>query len=98
MGARADITNLAEVFDFAKDYLGLLKAAVIAAGIVPPGMEGSGQSLADLLARMVGPGLGLEIVSNVNNIPKGSRLAVSTNLLAGADFRVHARHRAGAGT
>ena len=82
LGASADITNLAEVFDFAKDYLGLLKAAVIAAGIVPPGIEGSGQSLAELLARMVGPGRGLEIVSSVNNIPKGSRLAVSTKLLA----------------
>jgi hypothetical protein len=81
LGATADITELAEVFDFAKDYLGLLKAAIIAAGIVPPGMEGSGQSLQELLARMVGPGLGLEIVSSVNNIPKGSRLAVSTNLL-----------------
>src|SRR5687767_6230068 len=31
---------------------------------------------------MVGPGRGIEIVSSVNNIPKGSRLAVSTNLLA----------------
>jgi hypothetical protein len=70
------------VFDFAKDYLGLLKAAIIAAGIVPPGIEGSGQSLAELLARIVGPGRGLEIASNVNNIPKGSRLAVSTTLLA----------------
>ena len=30
---------------------------------------------------MIGPGLGLEIVSRVNDIPKGSRLAVSTNLL-----------------
>lgn len=78
----AEIANLNEVFDFAKDYLGLLKAAVIASGIVPPGIEGSGQSLADLLARIVGPGRGLELVSNVNNIPKGSRLAVSTNLLA----------------
>ena len=29
-----------------------------------------------------GPGRGLELVSNVNDIPKGSRLAVSTNLLA----------------
>src|SRR5204862_3866752 len=58
-----------------------LKAAIIAAGIVPPGLEGSGQSLAELLAKMIGPGLGLEIVSSVNNIPKGSRLAVSTNLL-----------------
>ena len=82
LGASADISQLAEVFDFARDYLGLLKAAVIAAGIVPPGIEGSGQKLADLLARVVGPGRGLEIVSNVNNIPKGSRLAVSTNLLA----------------
>src|SRR6185436_15261867 len=82
LGARADITNLPEVFDFAKDYLGLLKAAVIASGLVPPGIEGSGQSLADLLARIVGPGRGLELASNVNGIPKGSRLAVSTNLLA----------------
>ncbi len=82
LGASADITRLGDVFDFARDYLGLLKAAVIAAGIVPPGIEGSGQELADLLARIVGPGCGLEIVSHVNDIPKGSRLAVSTNLLA----------------
>jgi hypothetical protein len=79
--ARADITELTEVFDFARDYLGLLKAAVIASGVVPPGVEGSGASLAELLGRVVGPGLGLEVVSSVNNIPKGSRLAVSTNLL-----------------
>ncbi len=82
LGATADLTNLADVFDFAKDYLGLLKAAVIASGIVPPGIEGAGQSLAELLGRIVGPGRGLEIASSVNNIPKGSRLAVSTNLLA----------------
>src|SRR2546430_6715716 len=82
LGATAEITQLSDVFDFAKDYLGLLKAAVIAAGLVPPGIEGSGQSLGELLAQVVGPGHGLEIVSNVNNIPKGSRLAVSTNLLA----------------
>ncbi len=82
LGATADITDLAEVFDFARDYLGLLKGAVIASGIVPPGIEGSGQSLAELLARVVAPGHGLELVSWVNGIPKGSRLAVSTNLLA----------------
>ncbi len=82
LGCTADISSLNEVFDFAKDYLGLLKAAVIASGIVPPGIEGSGHDLADLLEKVAGPGLGLEIVSNVNNIPKGSRLAVSTNLLA----------------
>jgi hypothetical protein len=82
LGASADVTALADVFDFARDYLGLLKAAVIASGIVPPGLEGSEQSLAELLERLVGPGLGLELVSSVNNIPKGSRLAVSTTLLA----------------
>lgn len=82
--ATADITSLAEVFDFGRDYLGLLKAAIIAAGVVPPGMEGSGQSLAELLAALTGSsGLGVEVVSKVNDIPKGSRLAVSTNLLAG---------------
>jgi hypothetical protein len=79
--ASAEIQTIGEVFDFGKDYLGLLKAAVIAAGIVPPGMEGCGQSIESVLRRMVGPGLGLEIVSKVNDIPKGSRLAVSTNLL-----------------
>ena len=81
LGATADISALSDVFDFAKDYLGLLKAAVIASGIIPPGIEGSGHSLAELLANLVGPGRGLEIVSSVNDIPKGSRLAVSTNLL-----------------
>ena len=82
LGAVAEITALADVFDFAKDYLGLVKAAVIAAGIVPPGVEGSGLSLAEVLGRLIQPGYGIEIVSQVNGIPKGSRLAVSTNLLA----------------
>ncbi len=82
LGATAEIRDLAEVFDYARDYLGLLKGAIIAAGIVPPGMEGSGEQLSDLLARLVGKGMGLEVVSKVNGIPKGSRLAVSTSLLA----------------
>jgi len=81
--ATAEITTFAEVFDFARDYLGLLKAAVIASGIVPPGMEGASQPLSDLLAALTGrPGHGIELVSKVNDIPKGSRLAVSTSLLA----------------
>ncbi|MDL5045389.1 hypothetical protein QQ054_04960 [Oscillatoria amoena NRMC-F 0135] len=82
LGATAEITDIAEVFDFARDYLGLLKAAVIAAGLIPPGIEGSAVSLGELLGRMTSAGCGLEITSNVNSIPKGSRLAVSTNLLA----------------
>ena len=82
LGASVVISRLDELFDFAKDYLGLLKAAVIASGIVPPGIEGSEESLVELLSRLVEPGYGIEIVSSVNNIPKGSRLAVSTSLLA----------------
>ena len=77
----ADITEVSEVFDFGRDYLGLLKAAVIASGLIPPGMEGGGATVGNVFARMLGPGFGLEIVSRVNDIPKGSRLAVSTNLL-----------------
>ncbi len=79
--AAACLTSLDDVFDFGRDYLGLLKAAIIAAGLVPPGIERSGASLAALLAAMFGPGRGFELVSSVNRIPKGSRLAVSTNLL-----------------
>ncbi|WP_204101373.1 UTP--glucose-1-phosphate uridylyltransferase [Occallatibacter savannae] len=83
LDASVEIRELQEIFDFGRDYLGLLKAAVIASGIVPAGLEGSDQPLADLLRQLTQrEGLGLEIVSHVNNIPKGSRLAVSTNLLA----------------
>ncbi len=81
LGATTDVKSLDEVFDFAKDYLGLLKAAVIAAGVIPSGLEGSGQALSEILTKLVGPGRGLEIASQVRDIPKGSRLAVSTNLL-----------------
>lgn len=81
LGASTEISSVDEVFDFARDHLGLLKAAVIASGLVPPGLEGSGQGIAEVFANIVGTGKGIEIVSNVNRIPKGSRLAVSTNLL-----------------
>ena len=83
LDATAEISDLQELFDFGRDYLGLLKGAVIASGIVPPGLEGSGQPLSAVLAQLMqGDGLGIELISKVNNIPKGSRLAVSTTLLA----------------
>jgi galactokinase/mevalonate kinase-like predicted kinase len=77
-----DVDSLEELFNFGNDYLGLVKAGVVASGLIPPSLEGTTVRLADLLARIVRPGHGLEIVSKVNDIPKGSRLAVSTNLLA----------------
>lgn len=81
--AHADLTQVDDVFDFGRDHLGLLKAAVIASGLVPAGLEGCGAPLAPMLATLNGKeGHGLELVSSVNEIPRGSRLAVSTNLLA----------------
>ncbi len=82
LGAVSRIESLEDVFNFAKDYNGLLKAALIASGVIPIGLEGSPSSLTKVLERLVGQGRGIELVSSVNNIPKGSRLAVSTNLLA----------------
>lgn len=80
--AVTEIEQIDDVFDFAKDYLGLLKAALIASGVVPPAMEGCHLPIQSLLSTLMGrDGIGLEIVSQVNDIPKGSRLAVSTNLL-----------------
>ena len=82
LGAAAEVEDLATLFDFGRDYLGLLKAAIIASGLVPPGMEGAGSgALEGILRRLAGRGRGIELVSWVRDIPKGSRLAVSTNLL-----------------
>ncbi|MGB0744362.1 MAG: UTP--glucose-1-phosphate uridylyltransferase [Opitutales bacterium] len=83
LNAVSQIKTLSEIFDFAKDYNGLLKSALIASGLIPIGLEGTLSTLDDLLHRLVGPNRGFELVSSVNDIPKGSRLAVSTNLLAG---------------
>ncbi|TDH24569.1 UTP--glucose-1-phosphate uridylyltransferase [Segetibacter sp. 3557_3] len=76
-----DITDLADLFNFGNDYLSLIKAGVIASGLIPPSFEGTNQSLPNILARIVSPGMGIELVTKVNDIPKGSRFAVSTNLL-----------------
>lgn len=77
-----DIASLRDLFNFGNDYLSLLKGGIIASGLIPPSFEGTPYSIADILARVVGPGMGIELVTKVNDIPKGSRLAVSTNLLA----------------
>src|SRR5262249_33816156 len=79
LNACKDVESLEELFNFGNDYLGLIKAGVVASGLIPPSLEGTTVRLADLLERIVRPGHGLEIVSKVNDIPKGSRLAVSTN-------------------
>lgn len=82
------LTHVSQVFNYAADYLGLLKAGLVSAGIIPLGLEKVCQEqdipIKDLLIEMLGTDTcqyGLELVTNVNGIPKGSRLAVSTNLL-----------------
>ena len=77
-----DISDLADLLNFGNDYLGLLKSAVIASGFIPPSFEGTRFTIKEILDKILYPGLGIELVTKVNDIPKGSRLAVSTNLLA----------------
>ena len=83
------LTQVHEIFNYSTDYLGLLKAGIVASGIVPPSFETmkesneSNMSFGDLFAVLLGDRTkGLHLITNVKNIPKGSRLAVSTNLLA----------------
>ena len=62
-----------------------------------PALEGTTARLARSAGRgSSGRGCGLEIVSKVNDIPKGSRLAVSTNLLASLIAALDAGDRPGA--
>ncbi|UCH80287.1 MAG: UTP--glucose-1-phosphate uridylyltransferase [Nitrospiraceae bacterium] len=76
------ISSLRELFNFGNDYLSLLKAGVVASGIVPPSFEDRDIALGDILTRLLKKPGGIEIVTRVRGIPKGSRLAVSTTLLA----------------
>ena len=77
-----DVASVEELFNFGNDHLSLLKAGVIASGVIPPAVEKSGVKLEAILRRLLGRRGGLELVTRVRDIPKGSRLAVSTNLLA----------------
>ena len=80
--ASKKISALQELFNFGNDYLSLLKAGVVASGIVPPCFENKDILLEGILHKLLNKQGGLEIVTRVNAIPKGSRLAVSTALLS----------------
>ncbi len=77
-----EVSSVRELFNFGNDYLSLLKAGVVASGIVPPCFEDKDIPLGDILHTLLGKPGGIEIVTRVNGIPKGSRLAVSTTLLS----------------
>ncbi len=85
-----EISNLSDLFNFSKDLLGLLKAAVIAGGLIPPWREDEEKKNAEKNAEKNGEknvpislnlSEGIELVARVKDIPKGSRLAVSTTLI-----------------
>jgi galactokinase/mevalonate kinase-like predicted kinase len=86
LGVSKMITSLDDLFDMRNDDLSLLKAAVIASGIIPPSAKNSGADLNGvlkiLLSKLDGYS-GFEIITMVVQIPRGSGLAVSTNLLSG---------------
>lgn len=82
LGCTRNVYSTSDLFDFEKDRLGLLKAGIIAAGIVPPGFQGDSTAIREILRRLVGPNRGIELVTRVHDLPPGSRMAVSTNLLA----------------
>lgn len=77
-----EIHDLDQVYNVASDHLGLLKAGIVASGVIPPSLQGSGTSLQAVLHKLLGGPHGFELVTCVRGIPKGSRLAVSTSLLA----------------
>ena len=76
-------TTLDDLFNFGNDYLGPGQGRGDRLGPDPAVVRGHRRRrCAEVLGRVIRPGHGLEVVSKVNDIPKGSRLAVSTNLLA----------------
>ncbi|MDY6856860.1 MAG: UTP--glucose-1-phosphate uridylyltransferase [Thermodesulfobacteriota bacterium] len=80
--ASKKVLTIQELFDFGNDYLSLLKAGVVASGIVPPSFEKRDISVNDIMKTLMKKQGGIEVITRVNAIPKGSRLAVSTTLLA----------------
>lgn len=82
------ITDAEDLFNMRNDDLSLLKAAVVASGIIPPAINKSGgeNSVLEILEKFFSENKmfqGFEVISRVMEIPRGSGLAVSTNLLAG---------------
>lgn len=81
LGLAEEVRRTEDFFPPPGDPLSLLKAGVVASGLVPPGLEKAKVPLKSLLRRLVGEGRGIEVVSRVRDLPAGSRMAVSTALL-----------------
>jgi galactokinase/mevalonate kinase-like predicted kinase len=81
LGLSLKVSTFRELFNF-DDRLSLLKAGIVASGIVPPSFEKKDIQLKDILHKLLGKRGGIEVATRVNYIPKGSRLAVSTTLLS----------------
>ncbi len=82
LGVVREICCTSELFDFDSGPLGLLQAGVVASGLVPPVFRGDETALTRILGRILGRGRGIELITRVRDLPPGSRMAVSTTLLA----------------
>ena len=71
LNACKDVTTLEELFNFGNDYLGLVKAGVIASGLVPPSLEGTAARLDELLARSSGRGMAWRSSARSTTSPRG---------------------------
>lgn len=82
LGIVREITSTSDLFDFDSDPLSLLKAGIIASGLVPPAFRDDELAVLKILSRLLGRGRGIELITRVRHLPPGSRMAVSTTLLA----------------
>ena len=82
LGATADITSLQEVFDFATGLSGSAQGRHHRRRHRAPWHGRCGAAAGRCAGAIGRAGPGIEVVSHVRGIPKGSRLAVSTTLLA----------------
>jgi len=73
-----ELRTIAQVFEFAADYLGLLRAGIIASGLCP-GMEGLMYNRGSLCSND-SAGCGLELITHVRGIRKVSPRRVDTLL------------------
>ena len=70
LNACKDVDSLDELFNFGNDYLGLIKAAVVASGLIPPALEGTIRDSPIFWRRSSGTGTGWRSSARSTIFPK----------------------------
>ena len=71
LNACKDVATLEELFNFGNDYLGLIKAGVIASGLVPPSLEGTSAGSTSCSRRSSGRVMGWRLSARSTTSPRG---------------------------